>query len=277
VVAVSSDWLSVNDLKLLKQVSGVVVPDDASLTVYSIKLNNKRGPTSDVHVRKAISYAFDYKALLDFMQDQAVPATGPLPPPIQSDKTLTYYTTDLDKAKAELAQAAPEYRNGFNIDFTYVTGLDSERQTGLIMLDQLSKLNIKVNIVAVEWVNAVATFADSSKSPLMFPISSASDFPDPDAYLWSGFDTAEDGTWTGASWYSNPTVDQLLQQARSTTDQTKRQQLYSQAQQTILDDAVEVFCYASIGGLPHRDSLVGWEYCPVMGSSPWWYSISMKA
>jgi peptide/nickel transport system substrate-binding protein len=271
-----ASWLSVNDVKLLGQSAGVVVPNNPSLSVYSIKLNNKRGPTSDVHVRRAISYAFDYKALLDYMQGRAVPATGPLPPPIQFSKDLKYYQTDLAKAKAELAQSA-QYKNGFDIDFTYVTGLDEERTTGLIMHDQLAKLNIKVNIVPVEWVNAVSTFADPNKSPLMFPIYSASDFPDPDAYLWPSFYSGSDGTWTGASWYNSSKVDDLLTRARSTTEQSQRNTLYEQAQQIILDDAVEVFAMVQSGGDPHRDSLVGWQYTPVMGSTPWWYNISLKA
>lgn len=271
-----ANWLAVTDIELLQKVPGMVIPNNPGLGVYSIKLNNQRGPTSDVHVRRALSYAFDYKAMLNFMKEQAVPATGPLPPPIQFDKSLTYYTTDLNKAKAELAQAAPQYRNGFDIKFTYVSSIDYERQTGQIMLDQLQQLNIKVTLDPVEWVNAVASFSKASTSPLMFPISSASDFPDPDAYLWASFETSEDGTWTGASWYSNPTVDQQLKQARSTTDQTQRQQLYAQVQKTLLDNAVEIFCFAQVSGAPNRD-LVNYQACPVMGSSPWWYAISLKA
>lgn len=271
-----ANWLSVNDMKVLESAPGVVVPSYPSLSVYSIKLNNQRGPTSDMHVRRAISYAFDYKALLTYMQGRAVAATGPLPPPIQFAKDLTYYTTDLNKAKSELAQST-QYKNGFSIDFTYVTGLDEERTTGLIMHDQLAKLGITVNIKAVEWVNAVATFSDPNKSPLMFPIYSASDFPDPDAFLWSAFYSGSAGTWSGSSWYKNPQVDQLLVKARSTIDQTTRNNLYDQIQKTILDQAVEVFAMVQTGGTPHRDSLVNYQYCPVMGSSPWWYDMSIKS
>jgi len=271
-----ANWLSVNDMKLLQQQSGVVVPSFPSLSVYSIKLNNQRGPTSDVHVRRAISYAFDYNALLTYMQGRAVAATGPLPPPIQFAKDLTYYTTDLDKAKAELAQS-DQYKGGFSIDFTYVTGLDEERTTGLIMHDQLGKLGITVNVISVEWTNAVATFSDPNKSPLMFPIYSASDFPDPDAFLSASFDSSSAGTWTGASWYKNPQMDDWLKQARSTTDQTQRNSLYEQAQKQILDDAVEVFAMVQTGGTPYRDALGNVQYCPVMGSSPWWYDISLKS
>ena len=198
-----ADWLSVDDINLVKSVQGIVVPEESGLGVYTIKLNIQREPTSDPHVRRAIAYAMDYKALIDVMSGRAVRVQGPLAPTVPGvDKSLTGYDTDLDKAKAELAQSA-QYKDGFDIEFTYVTGLEEERKTGLILLDQLAKLNIKVTITPVEWANAVATFADVTKSPLMFPIYSGSDFPDPDAFLWASYQSTSARTWTGASWYQN--------------------------------------------------------------------------
>jgi peptide/nickel transport system substrate-binding protein len=275
--AQSAEWLSVDDIGLLKKTNGIVVPESPSIAVYTIKLNTSRGPTSDVNVRRAMSYAFDYKAMLDVMAGRAVRITGPLAPTLPGvKKDLAGYETNLDKAKAELAKSA-QYKDGFAIDYLYVTGLDEERQTGQILLDQLSKLNIKVNVTAVEWANVVATFADAQKSPAMFPIYSGSDYPDPDNFLWQSFHSSSAGTWTGADWYSNPKVDQLLEQARSTTDQNQRNDLYGQVQQIVSDEAVEIFCFSQVGGLVHRDNLLGYEYCPVMGSSPFWYRMSLKA
>ncbi|HUX88126.1 MAG TPA: ABC transporter substrate-binding protein, partial [Chloroflexota bacterium] len=272
-----AEWLSVDDINLLKSVPGVVVPADPGLSVYTIKLNNQRGPTADIHVRRAIAYAMDYKGLLDVMSGRAVRVYGPLAPTVPGvNKDLKGFDTDLDKAKAELAQSE-QYKNGFDIEFTYVTGLEEERKTGLILLDQLAKLNIKVTITPVEWANAVATFSDVTKSPLMFPIYSSSDFPDPDAFLWPAFHSSSAGTWTGADWYKNTNVDQMLEQARSTIDPTQRNTLYAQVQQAVVDQSAEVFCFTQVSGLPHRDSLVGYEVCPVMGSSPFWYNISLKS
>lgn len=273
----AADWLSVDDISLLKKTAGVVVPEMPSIATYTIKLNTQRGPTSDVNVRRAMSYAFDYKSLLDVMSGRAVRINGPLAPNLPGvKKDLQGFNTDLDKAKAELAKSA-QYKDGFAIDYLYVTGLDEERQTGQILLDQLSKLNIKVNITAVEWANVVATFADVQKSPAMFPIYSGTDYPDPDNFLWQSFHSSSAGTWTGADWYKNSKVDQMLEDARSTTEQAKRDDLYGQVQQAVVDDAVEIFCFSQVGGLVHRDTLLGYDYCPVMGSSPFWYRMSLKS
>ncbi len=271
-----ADWMSVEDIQLLKNVPGVVVPEEPSIATYTIKLNNKRGPTADVNVRRAISYAFDYNALLEVMAGRAVRIYGPLAPSLPGvKKDLRGYETDIERAKAELAKS-PQWKDGFEIEYMYVTGLEEERKTGLILLDQLSKLNITVKITPVEWANAVALFADPEQSPLMFPIYSGSDYPDPDNFLWQSFHSSSAGTWMGANHYSNSEVDRLLEEARATTDWDKRAQLYARVQEIVVDEAVEIFCFSQVGGLPYRDVVQGYEYCPVMGSSPFWYRISLK-
>jgi peptide/nickel transport system substrate-binding protein len=267
------DWISVEDTKLLESASNVVVPAEPGISTYTVKMNNKVGPTADVNVRRAISYAFDYQAMLDVMEGRAVRLAGPLAPTLLGVKEdLIFYETDLDKAKEELAKSA-EYKDGFDIEFVYVTGLEEERKTGLILLDQLSKLNINVTITPMEWANAVALFADPQTSPQMFPIYSGTDYPDPDNFLYQAFHSSSAGTWTGASHYSNPEVDKLLDDARSTSDWDKRVELYGQAQQIVVDEAADLFLFSSVGGAIRTTNVKGYEYVPVMGSSPFWYQI----
>ena len=43
----------------------------------------------------------------------------------------------------------------------------------------------------------------------------------------------------------------------------------------MIDEAVEVYLTTPIEGLPHREEVVGYVYTPVMGSSPWFYDISL--
>lgn len=269
-----ADWLSPQDKMVLSKQAGVVVPQEPSISTYTIKMNNQVGPTSDVNVRRAISYAFDYDAMIEVMNGFATRIAGPLSPSLAAALQDPVYQTDIEKAKEELAKSA-EYADGFDIQFVYVTGLEEERQTGQIMLDQLSKLNINVEVVGMEWANAVALFADQAKSPAMFPIYSGSDYPDPDNYLWQSFHSSSAGTWTGASHYNNPQVDDLLVQGRTTVDEAARADIYKQIQDIVVDEAVEVYLFSPLEGIPHREEVVGYTYVPVMGSSPWFYEISM--
>jgi peptide/nickel transport system substrate-binding protein len=271
-----ADWLSPQDKTLLEKMPEIVVPRDQAIETYTIKMNNAVGPTSDVNVRRALSYAFDYEAMLEVMSGFAARIAGPLSPALTGALQTPLYETDIEKAKAELAKSA-EYADGFDIEFVYVTGLEEERQTGQILLDQLQQLNINVTITGMEWANAVALFADPEASPALFPIYSGSDYPDPDAYLWPAYHSSSAGTWMGADHYTNPDVDAMLEEARSTADEATRLKLYETIQQQLVDEAVELYLWTPLGGIPHRAEVQGYQYCPVMGSDPWWYGIALGA
>lgn len=269
-----AEWLSPQDKQLLSQVEGVVVPQSPSTTTYTIKMNSQVGPTSDVHVRRAISYAFDYEAMLQVMSGFATRIAGPLPLSLPGAVQEPVYETNLEKAKEELAKSE-EWSDGFDLEFVYVAGLDEERQTGQILLDQLRELNINVTVTPMEWANAVALFEDPETSPDMFPIYSGSDFPDPDSYLWQSFHSSVAGTWSGADHYVNPDVDALLEKGRSTSDEDERIGIYDEAQQILIDEAVELYLFTSMEALPHRESIQNYEYTPVMGSDVWFYPITL--
>lgn len=269
-----ADWLSPQDRNLLSETPGIAVPKETSITTYTLKMNSKVGPTSDVNVRRALSYAFDYEAMIQVMSGFATRLAGPLPETIFSAIKDPVYQTDIEKAKEELAKSE-EWADGFDIEYVYVAGLEEERQTGQILLDQLRNLNINLTITPMEWANAVALFEDPEMSPAIFPIYSGSDFPDPDNYLWQSFHSSMAGTWTGANHYENPELDTLLEEARSTVDEAKRTELYTQAQEILIEEAVELYVFTSIEGLAHVETVQGYQYGPVMGSDIWWYDISL--
>ena len=269
----AADVLSVEDLTLLDGQEGIIVPALPGISTYVVMLNTKVGPTADVNVRRALSYAFDYDAIIEVMNGRAQRLIGPLASNLPGAKTdLVAYETNLDKAREELAKSE-QWKDGFDLEFVYVTGYEEERKTGLILLDQLSNLNINLTITPMEWANAVALFADPETSPAMFPIYTGTDYPDPDNFLWQSFHSSSAGTWMGASHYENPEIDALLEQGRATVDWDERVAIYDQVQTTVVEEAVQLYLFNQVGGLTRRTTLAGYEYCPVMGSSPFWHGI----
>ena len=259
------DWMSVDDIKALDGQNGIKGAPGPTLTVYDVKMNTKNGPTSDPDVRRAIAYAVDYDSLAAIWGGKGTLLTGPLPPSLATKKAPVY-KTDLDKAKAELAKS--QFPKGGDIEFVYVTGLEDERRTGLVIQDSLSKIGFNVKLTAVPWADAVATFKDPKTSPSLFPLYSGTAFADPDNFLWAGFNSSLAGNWTNPGHYSNPKTDDLLKQARAATDATKRATLYGQVEDLILSDSPSVFVAAT-----PEDHIVGPRltnyaamYCPVMGS-----------
>jgi peptide/nickel transport system substrate-binding protein len=259
------DWMSVDDIGATNGVNGMMAAPGPTLTVYDVKMNTADGPTSDVHLRRAIAYAVDYDAMAAIWSGQGTLLNGPLPPAL-STVAEPVYRRDLDRAKAELAQST--YPDGAAVEYVYVVGLEDERRTGLVLQDSLKDIGVDVTITAIPWADAVATFADPATSPDMFPLYSSTAFADPDNYLWVAFHSSQAGQWTNPGHYKNPDVDALLEQARASTDPAQRKDLYTQAEQLILADSPNLF----IATTP-EDHIVGPRllnyasyYCPVMGS-----------
>jgi peptide/nickel transport system substrate-binding protein len=78
-----------------------------SMAPCYIKMHNQREPFTDVHVRKALSHAFNYDSFIhDILKGRGVRNPGPMPRTIWGyPENLTGYTYDLEQAKAHLAQA----------------------------------------------------------------------------------------------------------------------------------------------------------------------------
>lgn len=257
--------LSAEDFEAMRKEEGFELISEESLTVNSVKMNNKVGLLTDVNIRKAVSYAMDYDALLEIFNGQAVLMHGPLPPKNEyTNLDMEVYRHDLDKAREHLAMS--EYPDGgFELEYVYVTGLEWEEQIGLILLDQLSNLNISVKMVPLVWPDMVARMSKPETSPDLIAVQVSPDYPDPDAYLYGMYHSSQSGTYLAASHYSNPDVDAWLTQARETTDEAARRDLYNQIQQKLVDDAVEIWLHCSYSMRVNSSKLRGYEYCPIMG------------
>ncbi len=92
--------LTSEDMDALKDRPGVVRVIEPEYRTFSIKMNTKHGPMADIELRKAVSYAFNYQAMLD-AAGYADLMTGPLPNGILGHlPNLGVYRTDLAKAKS---------------------------------------------------------------------------------------------------------------------------------------------------------------------------------
>jgi peptide/nickel transport system substrate-binding protein len=258
--------LSSEDAVALMNEQNLQVVDERSFSVFAVKLNNQRGPTADVNVRKAIAYATDYDAIIDALNGRAVLLEGPLPSNLGDfhHPNLPIYRFDMDKAREALA--ASDYPDGgFELEFVYVTGLLIEEQIGLIMLDKLSELGITLKLQALVWPDMVARAQDVQTCPDMMCVYSGTSYADPDNFLWQAYHSTQAGFWAAASHYQNPEFDQILVDARSTPVHQERVDLYHRAQEMLVADAVEVWGQSQFPNLTYSKRVQGFVYTPIMG------------
>ncbi|CAN5444682.1 ABC transporter substrate-binding protein [soil metagenome] len=245
--------------------AGFTVNTAASITPFAIKLNNQVGPTSDVNVRKALQQCFDYDAAIAAVSGYGEVMQGPLATglkPWHKDDLVTL-KFDMDGAKASLAASA--YPDGFDLEYVYVTGLAIEEQFGLILLESAAELGINVQMTPLAWPDMVARASDKETAPGAMAVYAGTDYADPDNFLWQAYHSSQAGGWSAASHYINPAVDALLEEGRSISDAVRREEIYDEVQQTLVDDAVEIWVYTDVPLSAWVTELTGTVNSPIMG------------
>jgi peptide/nickel transport system substrate-binding protein len=215
--------------------------DQEYLSVTYIWMNmGKQGPLQDINVRKAISYAFDYEGIVDYIYaGYARQARGPLPHGIPYwDSNLFQYQTNVTKAKEYMANSS--YPNGFTA--TIAVGPGDWERVGEVFQSDMSQLGITVTLQTYTYSTLWEIMSDPETAPefsiaLWYP-----DYPTADVYLTPIFGPLATA-WQNWSFYENAQVNSLLEQGRYEFNETKRAQIYKQIQQIIVDDAPTVFMY----------------------------------
>jgi peptide/nickel transport system substrate-binding protein len=210
-----------------------------STRIDYVTMNELYKPLADVHVRRAISYAIDTKAVMQaifFGYGEA--ADSPLMPSVNfyspASAVLSY---NLARAKAELAKSAYPH-GGFSIDF--ITGSGDPIQTGVaqIVQDELSKLNIQVKIRLLD--PSQVTDQEQSFHFGMRETYWTMDIVDPDEWVSFGFD-GRAGSYSNFTHYNSPEVDKLVTEAEETFSSSARAALYGQIDNLVASQAPMVW------------------------------------
>ena len=126
--------------------------------VQAMYLNNAEKPFDDVRVRQALCYAVDKQAIIDIAFDgYGSPIGSSMYPAFGKyfDDSLTnYYTKDVDKAKALLADAG--YPNGFEMTITVPSNYKPHMDTAEVLVQQLAEIGVKATIQPIEWESWVS-------------------------------------------------------------------------------------------------------------------------
>ena len=173
--------LSPDEFEQARRMKGVVTSTEPALTAFGLKFNTKGKYTANRDLRKALAYAFDYEALEAIYNGRARLQSSPFTDSIKGHiKVPGMPRRDVAMAKAHLAKT-PWSDGGIEIEYGYVSQLEEERQMGLILINSLKDLNIKVKITPLTWANLVARGSKAETSPDITAIFVTPVSTDPDA------------------------------------------------------------------------------------------------
>lgn len=206
-----------------------------STDYWYLALNEDNAPWDDVRARQAIAYAIDRDAILQAVS-YGTAAANQLAIPEQSVWYTEYneYSTDLDKAQELLDEAGVD---SATIDFVATTEYPETVTAAQIIASNLEPLGITVEIRQPDF----STWLDEQNSGnfdllMMGWLGNI----DPDDFYYNQHHS--EGT-SNAQGYANPEVDQLLEAARTETDQDARYDLYAEAATIIADEASYIYLY----------------------------------
>ena len=199
----------------------------------------------DVHIRRAISYAIDRKALIAAVlfghgtvaNSQVTPALwdyNPKTPGIQFN---------LKKAKTEMAQS--KFPHGFAVKLLVGSGNANENSLGQIVQAELKPLGIKVTLQEVAG-GAENTMQQNSQFQMSF-LYDTTDIIDPDELITfaavGGPAGSGQGTHAEFTNYYNPTLNKLATQAEGIFNQSARKVIYNKIQLILAHDAPMAYLY----------------------------------
>lgn len=239
-----------------------------------LPLNVTQGPLQDIKLREMLEYAFPYEALIEYYQGHAAPAPGPINPLFMEDDSLVPPVQDLDRAAELLAEAG--YGPGeLTLRYLYPTGGEEQRQPGILLQDALSQIGVNLVVDTIPWASIVELVASGPENaPDIMTLINSPKGTDPGvAYLVQFYHSINAGGPYNWSYYSNPEVDALLDEAIQTVDQEARYDLYRQAQRLILDDAVSVNLAYPNRWTAMNPKLGGFWFSPIGQPGIPWYEM----
>ena len=237
--------LSYEDVQELEQVDHLNIISYPVDRVYYIAFNNLTTgvgtPIEDKLVRQAMNYAVNRQDILDSLfAGNGRLATGLITPSNLGYKNIAPYPYDPDKARELLAEAG--YADGFEIGFACPLNTYAEFE------------NVCQHIVEdLEDVGIIADL-DLMDSGQFWDLEAKKELPALFGDSWSErsgealprLSGALGGMDASFSAWSDPQIDDLLEQISNTIDDTERAKLYSDLQQLMYSDPPFIYLYEPV-------------------------------
>jgi ABC-type transport system substrate-binding protein len=214
------------DVARLNANPNVTVTTTSGVRTIFIYFNHTEEPFTDVRVRQAINHAVNMEEIAEFVHaGTARPSDAAIAPGIFGYTPVGRYAYDPERARQLLAE-----------------------------------VGINASIETMEWNAYIAMTGRpvDENEITMAMLGWGTVTGDADYGLYALFHTSQHPpVGFNRGFYSNPEIDSLLDDARSTNDPVLRESLYSLALQILRDDAAWLFLYSEAQIVAIRDEVKG--------------------
>ncbi len=264
-----------SDIEALKANADLVVMDQQGFNIGYLAFNTEKDPYKNKLVRQALNYAINKQAIIDAVfQGAGQMAKNPIPPTLWSyNDAVKDYPYDVEKAKALLKEAGLE--SGFETDLWAMPvqrpyNPNAQRMAELVQADWAA-VGVTAKIVSFEWGEYLKRSQQGEHQTVL--LGWTGDYGDPDNFLnvLLACAAAKDGT-NRARW-CDKSFDDLILEAKQTSDTAKRTELYMKAQEIFKDEAPWVTVAHSTVFMPMRKGVTGYKVDPL--GSHYFYGVDI--
>jgi ABC-type transport system substrate-binding protein len=231
----------------------LIIDDSPSLVLTNPVLDQRNPPTNDVHIRRMLAWSFDYESWMEKIAFGFADRMISFPPKgsgwgYVSD--VPYYTFNLEKAKEELALAAPENRamveKGIEADYYAGYAASLGKEGFLMWKSDLAKIGVNLIVNEISW-ERYGTLRKEGGVPIL-DRGWTPDFADPATFYAFLMPSVREAKAFGTTpqWIAT-----LLEQAAFETNQDQRSKIYRQ---------VEEWAYDQVPYVKIASKTVGGEY-----------------
>ena len=233
-------------------------------TIYAYLALNLRDPTlRDVRVRHALAYSINVEPIIRYLwRGEARPAYSVLPPQHWAyDPDVARYPYNPALARQLLDEAGYPEKNGVRFHLVMKTSTEeSTRLLAAVLQQQLREVGIALDIRTFEFATF---FSDITKGAYqLHSLRWVGGNLDPDIFEYIFATKSFAPKRANRTFYSNPKVDQLLEESHATLDQQQRKVLFDQVQQIVAEDLPYINLWYYDNVIVHTKRVHGIELNP---------------
>lgn len=252
-----------DQLSIVQGLPDITFQEVVGYTSNQIFMVNNKPPFDDIKVREAVSKAINYDEIMaNLVGDtgvRSISSTVPSTMKGSAEPELTPVQYDLEGAKAALA--ASSHPNGFTTTLT-VDAESSQRVAEAQAVQQmLAEIGITVEINQIPQPDRITALQTGEYEGMIFH-EWGSDFPDANGMLLPLFHSRNVPPQNNGSYYSNPEVDRLLDEADADVTDARLEKLI-EAQKLIAADMPIIWLDHFKWFLPMKKGLTGYSIGPL--------------
>ena len=225
------------------QEAGMLLQTPSSSITF-VRFNLQNGPTKDPKVREALTTAVDIDSLVKgiYQYNEGTRAYQPLTAyswAYDSKFNDLVPAYNVEKAKQLLTEAG--YPNGF--EMTVYIGSTTYREKMAQMLQAYwEQIGVKLNIKSSTMAEWSAATLDSWKDKVVNSYGvSWNSTPDPYGFVDKFFNSNTIDASSNAGGYTDPEMDQLLNEGFALTDQTERKAVYDKVMEKVMKEYTGIY------------------------------------